>query len=80
MQKAPLGGMPSGYRTRHRDPVFTIVDQQCQQRAQVQGDIEGETRILPFEEPRDENEMGGTGDWKELGQALYGTQNYRLKV
>jgi hypothetical protein len=37
----------------------------------MQSDIEGETRILPFEQPGNEHQMGGTGDGKELGQPLY---------
>jgi hypothetical protein len=46
----------------------------------MQGDIEGEARVLPFEQPWHENQMGGTGDWKELGQPLHGAQDDRLKV
>ena len=46
----------------------------------MQGDIKGEARILPLEQPWDENQMGGAGDWKELGQPLHGTQDNRLKV
>src|SRR5215470_16853691 len=50
------------------------------QRAEMQRGIDGETLIRPAEHVRDENEVPGRGDRKELGQALNEPQNYRLRV
>ena len=67
-------------RHGHFEPFAPIEDYQRQQRSKVKDDIEGKTRVLPpFEEPRDQYQVGRAGDWQKLGQTLNDAENDSLK-
>jgi hypothetical protein len=69
--------VPAGQRRRdranQRANLGAEVDQDRRERADVQGDVEGEPEVgrhFPAEEGARENQVRGARDWQELRQAL----------
>jgi hypothetical protein len=61
------------------EPVFPEIKKDGDERAGVQSDVEGFARILPMEQPREENQVGGAADGQKLGQGLNQGEYDRLK-
>jgi len=59
-------------------PGSKKITQDREQRAQVQCNIEGETRISPAEKPGRKRQVGSAADWKKFRDALNDGQHDHL--
>ncbi len=60
-------------------PVLPEIEKNCHQSTGVERYVESFARILPMEQPREENQVGGAADGQKLGQGLNQGENDRLK-
>ena len=65
-------------RANHREKLAPEIGDDGEQRADVNGDVEGEALVRPAEEMRHQHEVAGARNRQELGQALHDGENDRL--
>ena len=61
------------------EPVFPEIEKDGDERAGVERHVERFAGVLPMEQPREEDEMGGAADREKLGEGLDQGEDDRLK-
>ena len=66
----PFAGKGAEKTAGQLDNIPPEVEAEGNERPQMEGHIESESRFGPVEEPRDQDQVGGAADGKDLGQPL----------
>jgi hypothetical protein len=75
----PPAGHPFAEADAELDDVPPEIEGEGNEGPEMEGDIEGESRLGPVEKPGYENEMGGAADGEDLGEALDCAEKSRVK-
>ncbi len=75
----PVSAHQSNAPLRELKPLGPEVQQQRDERSQMQRHVEAQPRIFPAEKPRCQRQVRRTGNRQKFGDALYGSQDDRLK-